>query len=190
MGARRLAAAPGLPRLSLNHRLKLQGSNVRLAAYQPDIPHNLGAMIRLCACAAVDLEIIEPCGFALTDRALRRSAMDYAGRCAVFRRASLTAFLDAPERRAGRLVLIETDGAAPLYGFPFATGDTLVVGRESAGSPPELRAAAQAVVRIPMAEGARSLNVAMAAGVALYEALRQTRFAGRHEELSDERGGW
>jgi tRNA (cytidine/uridine-2'-O-)-methyltransferase len=120
------------------------------------------------------LEIIEPCGFPLTDKALRRSAMDYATVISPLRRPSLPAFVAAPERRAGRTILIETDSETSLYDFAFAPTDTLVVGRESAGSPPELRAVCDAVVRIPMAAGLRSLNVAMAAGIAVYEALRQT----------------
>jgi tRNA (cytidine/uridine-2'-O-)-methyltransferase len=153
---------------------KLQGSNVRLAAYQPDIPQNLGALMRLGACAETPLEVIEPCGFPLTDKALRRAAMDYGPRCTVIRRPHLAAFGAAPERRGGRVILVETDGPVSVFDFAFAPGDTLVVGRESAGSPSDLRSAAQAIVRIPMASGARSLNVAMAAGIALFEALRQT----------------
>lgn len=131
--------------------------------------------MRLAACAGVGLEIIEPCGFPLTDKALRRAAMDYGDHCRVDRRASLAAFVAAPERRGARVILIETDGATGLFEFNFAPTDTLVVGRESAGSPPDLRAVADAVVRIPMAANMRSMNVAMAASVALYEALRQTR---------------
>jgi tRNA (cytidine/uridine-2'-O-)-methyltransferase len=150
---------------------------VRLAAYQPDIPQNLGALMRLCACAGTALEIIEPCGFPLTDKALRRAAMDYGDRCEVVRRAHLSAFVDAPERRGSRCVLIETDGEASVFEFGFRADDTLVVGQESAGSPAELRAICAASVRIPMASGVRSLNVAMAAGVAVYEALRQTGLA-------------
>lgn len=151
---------------------------MRLAAYQPDIPQNLGALIRLSACTGAPLEIIEPCGFPLTDKALRRTAMDYADLHPPTRRSHLAAFLAAPERRAGRAVLIETDGDASLYDFRFTPEDTLILGRESAGSPPDLRAACQAIVRVPMAPGRRSLNVAMAAGVALYEALRQTGLGG------------
>jgi tRNA (cytidine/uridine-2'-O-)-methyltransferase len=146
---------------------------VRLALYQPDIPQNLGAALRIGACFSVPVEIIEPCGFLLTDKALKRAAMDYGERVSSVRRASFTAFLEAPERREGRLVLIETDGTACLFDFRFAPGDTLILGRESAGAPPALYAAAQASVRIPMAAGARSLNLAVAAGVAAAEALRQ-----------------
>lgn len=147
---------------------------MRLALYQPDMPQNLGATIRVAACFGVPLDVIEPCGFALTDKALRRAAMDYAGHVDISRHGGLAAFLADPARRAGRLVLIETDGSSRLHEMAFAAGDTLVLGRESAGSPPELAAAADRVVRIPMAAGRRSLNVAVAAAVALAEALRQT----------------
>jgi len=147
---------------------------VRLALYQPDIPQNLGAAIRLAACLAVPLDVIEPCGFPLTAAALKRAAMDYGDHAQIARHASLTAFLAAPERQAGRLVLVETDGAIPFGDFAFSTGDTLILGRESAGSPGELYEAAQISVRIPMARGLRSLNVITAAAVALTEAMRQT----------------
>jgi len=155
---------------------------LRLALYQPDIPQNLGAAIRLCACFGLPLDVIEPCGFPLTDRALRRAALDYGALAAVTRHASLDAFLAA---RAGeRLILVETDGAANLFEFPFQASDVLMFGRESAGSPPELRAAADAVVRIPMAAGARSLNVAVSAGIAAAEALRQAGVMTAGRQLS------
>lgn len=147
---------------------------MRLALYQPDMPQNLGAAMRVAACFATPLDIIEPCGFALTDKALRRAAMDYEGRCAVTRHDGFAPFLAAPERKAGRLVLLETDGSSRLHDFAFRAGDTLLLGRESAGSPPEVYVAADATVRIPLAPGLRSLNVAVAAAVALSEALRQT----------------
>ncbi len=147
---------------------------MRLALYQPDIPQNLGAAIRLAACLRVGLDVIEPCGFPLTDRSLRRAALDYGDTAKIERHASFEAFLAAPGRAGGRLVLVETDGAVSFQDFSFSTGDTLILGRESAGSPGELYAAAQASVRIPMARGLRSLNVAMAGAVVLTEALRQT----------------
>ena len=151
---------------------------MRLALYQPDMAQNLGAAIRIAACFDIPLELIEPCGFALTDKALRRTAMDYGDHARIVRRASFRAFMEAPERD-GRLVLLETDGSSRLHDFRFQPDDTLVLGRESAGSPPELREAAAAIVRIPLAEGRRSLNVTVAAAVALAEALRQTGGFGR-----------
>jgi tRNA (cytidine/uridine-2'-O-)-methyltransferase len=147
---------------------------VRLALYQPDIPQNLGAAIRLAACLGVPLEVIEPCGFPLTARALQRTALDYGAAGAIDRVVSFTEFLARPARAEGRLVLVETNGAAGLYDFSFAPGDTLILGQESAGSSPELYAAADAVVRIPMAAGMRSLNVVVAGAIVLSEALRQT----------------
>lgn len=147
---------------------------MRLALYQPDIPQNLGAALRLCACLGVALDVIEPCGFPLTDAALKRAALDYGDKARVSRHASLAAFGAAPERTGGRLVLIETDGAIGFQDFSFSTGDTLILGRESAGSPGELYAAAQASVRIPMVRGLRSLNVITAGTVVLTEAMRQT----------------
>lgn len=147
---------------------------MRLALYQPDMAQNLGAAIRVAACFATPLDIIEPCGFALTDKALRRTAMDYAGAAEIVRHASFAAFLAAPARREGRLILLETDGASRLHDAAFAPGDTLLLGRESAGSPPGVYAAAALVARIPLAAGLRSLNVAVAGAVALSEALRQT----------------
>src|SRR5262245_13699831 len=135
---------------------------MRLALFQPDIPQNLGAAIRLAACFGVCLDVIEPCGFPLTDKVLKRAALDYEGHAEIARHLSLAAFQTHPARGEGRLVLVETEGALRLHDFAFAPGDTLILGRESAGSPPELFAAAQNVVRIPMAAGLRSLNVAMA----------------------------
>lgn len=147
---------------------------MRLALYQPDIPQNLGAALRLCACLGVALDIIEPCGFPLTDAAMKRAALDYGDKARVSRHASLAAFRTAPERQGGRLVLIETDGAVNFQDFAFSTGDTLILGRESAGSPGELYEAAQASVRIPMVRGLRSLNVINAGAIVLTEAMRQT----------------
>jgi tRNA (cytidine/uridine-2'-O-)-methyltransferase len=149
---------------------------VRLALYQPDIPQNLGAALRLCACLGAPLDVIEPCGFPLTDAAMKRAALDYGEKARVSRHASFAAFRAAPERGGGRLVLVETDGAVPFQDFAFSTGDTLILGRESAGSPGELYHAAQASVRIPMRRGLRSLNVVTAAAIVLTEAMRQTGF--------------
>lgn len=147
---------------------------MRLALYQPDIPQNLGASLRIGACFSVPVDIIEPCGFLLTDKALTRAAMDYGRAAIVERHATFAAFLAAPARAEGRLVLVETDGPVRLHEFTFQSGDTLLLGRESAGSPQAVYSAVDAVVRIPMAAGMRSLNVAVAGAIALAEALRQT----------------
>lgn len=144
---------------------------MRLALFQPDIPQNVGAAVRLAACLGAPLDVIEPCGFPLSDVAIRRAAMDYAAKAEVHRHTGWAAFHEA---RAGRLVLFTTRGATPLYDFAFQPGDVLLFGRESAGVPEEVHAVADARVVIPLAPGARSLNVVTAAAIALAEALRQT----------------
>jgi tRNA (cytidine/uridine-2'-O-)-methyltransferase len=147
---------------------------VRLALYQPDIPQNLGAAIRLAACLGLALDVIEPCGFPLTDASMKRAALDYGDKAKVIRHDSFAAFRAATDRHSGRLVLAETDGAVSFQDLSFSTGDTLLFGRESAGSPAEVYEAAQASVRVPMVRGLRSLNVVTAAAVILSEAMRQT----------------
>jgi len=147
---------------------------VRLALYQPDIPQNLGANIRLAACLGVALDVIEPCGFPLTDRALRRTAMDYGQNVSLTRHSGWAAFRESPELTSRRIVLLTTRGAEKLDAFSFRSNDCLLMGRESAGVPEDIHNAADARVLVPLAEGARSLNVAAAAGIALWEALRQT----------------
>jgi len=123
---------------------------------------------------ASPLEIIEPCGFPLSDRAVGRAALDYGGHAEVRRHPSWADFLDSEARKAGRLVLFTTHGAKPFTDFAFEAGDTLLFGRESAGVPDEVHAAADARLLIPMAAGLRSLNVVTSAAMALGEALRQT----------------
>jgi tRNA (cytidine/uridine-2'-O-)-methyltransferase len=147
---------------------------MRLALFQPDIPQNVGAALRLSACLHVALEIIEPCAFPLTDRAVKRAAMDYASKAETIRRKSWAAFLAAPERVEGRLVLFTTKAASPYLNFSFQTGDTLLFGQESVGAPDMVHAAAQARLVIPIAPETRSLNLATAAAIGLAEALRQT----------------
>ncbi len=147
---------------------------MRLALFQPDIPQNLGAALRLTACVAVPLEVIEPCAFPLTDKSLRRAALDYSDKAQVRLFSSWPAFLADPARAEGRLILFTTRGAEPYHRFAFQPGDTLLMGRESAGVPEEVHAAAQARLLIPLAPGLRSLNVITAAAMALGEGLRQT----------------
>lgn len=146
---------------------------MRLALYQPDIPQNLGAFIRLAACLGVALDIIEPCGFPLDDRRIRRVAMDYYSLARVTRHASWQSFRQ--DRPAGRLVLLTTSAARIFPEVAFRPDDTLLMGRESAGVPPEVHHAVDLRLRIPLQAGARSLNVALAAAVVLSEALRQTK---------------
>ncbi|MFN3511630.1 MAG: tRNA (cytidine(34)-2'-O)-methyltransferase [Phenylobacterium sp.] len=143
-----------------------------IALFQPDIPQNLGAALRLAACMGVQLDVIEPCGFPLSDRAIARAAMDYGGLAQVTRHSGWAEFR---ERRNERLVLFTTKGAEPFHEFEFRETDVLLFGRESAGVPDEVHAVADARLCIPMAPGARSLNIVNAAAMALGEALRQTK---------------
>jgi tRNA (cytidine/uridine-2'-O-)-methyltransferase len=144
---------------------------IRLALYQPDIPQNAAALLRLGACLGVPVDVIEPCGFVLGERRFRRAGMDYLDQAEWRRHVSWAAFQAA--RDGGRLVLLTTRAAERYERFAFAPGDTLLVGRESAGVPDEVHDAADARLRIPMREGPRSLNVALAAAIAVGEALRQ-----------------
>jgi tRNA (cytidine/uridine-2'-O-)-methyltransferase len=147
---------------------------MRLALFQPDIPQNLGAAVRLSACLGIFLDVIEPCAFPLSDRALKRAALDYTDKVGITRHAAWERFLEAPERQEGRLVLFTTRAARPYTDFRFEAGDTLLFGRESAGVPDEAHAAAEARLIVPLRPGLRSLNVITAAAMALGEALRQT----------------
>ena len=145
-----------------------------LALFQPDIPQNCGTMLRLCACLGVEATIIEPAGFPVSDRHFRRSGMDYLDAVTVTRHVSWRAFEDWRAPTGRRLVLLSTSAALPFTDFAFAPNDILMVGRESAGAPPEVHAAADARILIPIRPGMRSLNVAVCAAMALGEALRQT----------------
>ena len=147
---------------------------MRLALFQPDIPQNLGAAIRLCACLGVFLDVIEPCAFPLSDRTLKRAALDYTDQARISLHRCWEDFLAHPARSEGRLALFTTRAGAPYADFAFAPGDTLLFGRESAGVPDEVHTAAEARLVIPLQPGLRSLNVTTAAAMALGEALRQT----------------
>jgi tRNA (cytidine/uridine-2'-O-)-methyltransferase len=149
-----------------------QGSGMRIALYEPDIPQNAGAILRLGACMGVPVDIIEPCGFLMDDRHLRRAAMDYLAAADFARHASWARYL--AERIPGRLLLLTAQGDAPYHRFPYHPDDTLLLGRETAGVPPEVHACAEARLVIPLRPGLRSLNVAVAAAMVLGEALRQT----------------
>jgi tRNA (cytidine/uridine-2'-O-)-methyltransferase len=143
----------------------------RLALFEPDIPQNAGALLRLGACLGVPVDIIEPCGFVLGDRRLRRAGMDYLAQAEWQRHVSWAAFL--ADRAPGRLLLLTTRGETRYDRFAFAPGDTVLLGRESAGAPDAVHDAAAARLRIAMRPGVRSLNVALAAAMVLGEALRQ-----------------
>ena len=143
-----------------------------LALFQPDIPQNLGAALRLGACMGVPVHVVEPCGFPLSDKAIRRAAMDYGEPADVVRHAGWADFRAAAGLR--RIVLFSTKAANPLHDFAFRSNDILLFGRESLGVPDEVHDAADARVFIPLAPGRRSLNVTVSAAIGLSEALRQT----------------
>lgn len=144
---------------------------MRLALFQPDIPQNLGAALRLGACLGVPVDVIEPCGFPLSDRAIRKVGLDYAAKAEVVRHAGWRRFLGG---REGRILLFTTRAAQPFHHFEYRVSDILLFGRESAGVPDEVHEAADARLFIPLAQGVRSLNVVASAAMALAEALRQT----------------
>jgi tRNA (cytidine/uridine-2'-O-)-methyltransferase len=148
---------------------------MRLALYAPDIPQNTGTILRLAACLGVSVDIIGPAGFDLTDRALRRAALDYLDHVEISRHSDFADFEDARSRRGSRLVLLSTRAAQAHTAFGFQPADTLLLGRESAGVPEAVHAAADASICIPMRPALRSLNVAVAAAMVLGEALRQTQ---------------
>lgn len=145
---------------------------MRLALYQPDIPQNTGTILRLAACWNIPVDVIGPAGFDMRDRTLRRAGLDYLAMVDVNLHQSLRAFRDS--RGPGRLILLTTRGDCRHYDFRFSHDDTLLLGRESAGVPEDVHELADARIAIPMKPPMRSLNVAVAAAVALGEALRQT----------------
>jgi len=144
---------------------------MRIALYHPEIAGNVGAILRLCACYGVAVDIIEPCGFAFSDKRLARAGMDYAAAAEIVRHADWAAF---EAQRTGRLVLMTTRGAERLPDARFAADDVLLMGSEGAGVPDDVHDSADVRIKIPLRAGFRSLNIGMAAGIALTEALRQT----------------
>ena len=144
---------------------------MRIALYQPDQAGNVGTILRLGACLGVAVDVIMPCGFPFSDRGLKRAGMDYAEIASVTRHENWERFEAGLE---SRLVLFTTDGDTPLPAAAFDAGDVLLFGSESRGVPAEVHARAALRVRIPQAAGTRSLNLAVAAGIGLAEALRQT----------------
>lgn len=145
---------------------------MRIALFQPDIPQNAGAIFRLGACLNVAVDVIEPCGFVLDDRRLKRVAMDYGAQVEVERHASWEAWQAV--RDGARAVLLTTKGDVSYTDFAFERDDILLLGRESAGVPDSVHDAVDARLIVPMATGARSLNVVTAAAMVIGEALRQT----------------
>jgi tRNA (cytidine/uridine-2'-O-)-methyltransferase len=152
---------------------------MRIALFEPDIPQNAAAIIRLGACLGIPVDIIEPCGFLFSDAGFRRAGMDYLGLADVAQHRSWSAFLAS---RTGRIVLMTTKAVLSYAAFAFLDSDIILLGRESAGVPETVHQAADARLRIPLRPGLRSLNVALTAAMVAGEALRQ---AGRLENMSE-----
>lgn len=150
---------------------------LNLVLYQPDIPQNFGACLRLSACMGATIHVIEPCGFPFDDAKLRRAGMDYIARARYARHLNWQAFLAHRETSPGRLLLLETDGQTHYTDVTFAPTDYVVLGSESAGTPRGLYGQMDTTLTIPMREGVRSLNVAMSAGMLVAEACRQQNWS-------------
>lgn len=148
-------------------------TDLRIALYQPDIPGNTGTILRMAACLGVAVDIIEPAGFDLSDRNLKRAGMDYLEMAALTRHVSWAAFETWREAEGRRLVLFTTKAALPYTDFAFASGDIVLFGRESSGVPGHVHDRADARLLVPMQPAARSLNLALCAAMAAGEALRQ-----------------
>jgi len=142
-----------------------------IALYQPDIPQNTAAIIRLCSCFDITLEIIEPCGFLLDDKRIKKVAMDYLNESKIITYKSYNSFLLKKPNK--RIILMTTKAKKKFYNFNFKPQDTLLFGRESAGVPPIVHENAYESLKIPLKKNARSLNVSIAAAITLSEALRQ-----------------
>jgi tRNA (cytidine/uridine-2'-O-)-methyltransferase len=151
-----------------------QTAMIRITLFEPDIPQNTGTILRLCACFGIEAHLIEPAGFPLTDRAFRRAGMDYLDQVRLVRHPAWEAFESWRRAQRLRLVLFTTQGSVQYLDHAYQPDDILLFGRESAGVPQAVHAAADARLKIPMREGLRSLNVATAAAMAVGEAMRQT----------------
>lgn len=152
---------------------------MNLALFQPDIAGNVGTILRLTACLGVTCDIIEPCGFAFGERGLKRAGMDYAASAQINRHLDWTHFEAQAVKKGQRIILMTSKGSIPLHHAKFQANDIILMGSESAGVPEHVHERADARIHIPMQNGFRSLNVAVAAGMALGEALRQTdQYAG------------
>jgi len=147
---------------------------MRIALYEPDIPQNTGTILRLCACLGIEAHIIEPAGFPVSDRAFRRAGMDYLGEVTLTRHGSFAAFEDWRRASGLALVLVTTRAERSYLDHAFRADEVLLFGRESAGVPEPVHAAADMRLRIPLRAGMRALNVALAAAMVAVEALRQT----------------
>ena len=145
-----------------------------IALYQPDIPQNTAAIIRLCSCFNTTLEIIEPCGFHLDDKRLKKVAMDYLDKSKIIIYKSYENFL--VKKKNSRIILMTTKSKKKYYNFKFKSQDTLLFGRESVGVPKVVHDNSYARLKIPLKKNTRSLNISIAAAITLSEALKQNMF--------------
>ena len=155
-----------------------QAAMIRMALFEPDIPQNTGTILRLCACLGIEAHLIGPAGFPVSDRAFRRAGMDYLDLVRLVRHPAWEAFESWRRARRLRLALFTTRGAISYLDHAYGPDEILLFGRESAGVPETVHAAADVRLIIPMQPGLRSLNVAMACAMAAGEALRQTKECG------------
>jgi tRNA (cytidine/uridine-2'-O-)-methyltransferase len=152
---------------------------MRIALYEPDIPQNTGTILRLCACLGIEAHIVEPAGFPVTDRAFRRAGMDYLDQIDITRHGSFATFEDWRRAKGLKLVLLTTAADASYLDHVYGQDQVLLFGRESAGVPEAVHKAADVRLKVPIREGLRSLNIAMAVAMVAGEALRQTGGFGR-----------
>ena len=152
---------------------------MRIALYEPDIPQNTGTILRTCACLGAEAHIIEPAGFPVTDRAFRRAGLDYLDQVVITRHASFQAFEDWRRSERLTLVLLTTAAETSYLDHIFRADQVLLFGRESAGVPEAVHKAADTRLRVPIRDGLRSLNIAVAVAMVAGEALRQTGGLGR-----------
>ena len=144
---------------------------IKVALYQPDIPQNTAAIVRLCACFGARLDIIEPCGFFLSDKRFKRVVMDYINKCKIKSFKDFTEF--KKDKKNERIILMTTKAKNKYFDFKFKQNDTILFGRESAGVPKVIRECVNYQLVIPIQKNTRSLNIVTSVAIALSEALRQ-----------------
>ena len=149
-------------------------SLIKVALYQPDIPQNTAAIVRLCACFGTRLDIIEPCGFFLNDKRFKRVAMDYRNKCKIKLFKDFTEF--KKDKKNERIILLTTKGKRKYFDFKFNRNDTILFGRESAGVPQSVHKNVDYKLNIPIQKKARSLNIVSSVAITLAEALRQNHY--------------
>ena len=156
----------------MTHKYSLE--DIKIALFEPDIPQNTAAIIRTCACLGVKLEIIEPCGFLLTDKRFKRVVMDYLNEDEIKFYQSVNDFLKAKDNQ--RIILMTTKASVSYHSFKFKRGDTILFGRESAGVPEKIHRLIKNRLKIPMEKNKRSLNIASSVAIIVADSLRQIRW--------------